>query len=197
MPMRSDLVDNYFNQVMKGSNEQNDVFREIYRNVMDNRIFNNLKQQLNEMIEDEKALIQVEEFRKIFFNKLIITLTISDILFLIFNVYESLHLYFVETRYCGVPGYIQYISYPSRKITMCFSIYMTVILTFERFSAVTNPITHRARSIGSSLTKQFLKYISPVLLVSFIVFGAPLFFAFKMEPIYVKLIRTKLKGSVS
>ena len=42
---------------MKGSNEQNDVFREIYRHVMDNRIFNNLKQQLNEMIEDEKALI--------------------------------------------------------------------------------------------------------------------------------------------
>lgn len=42
--MRSDLVDSYFTQVMKGSNEQNDVFREIYRNVMDNRIFNNLKQ---------------------------------------------------------------------------------------------------------------------------------------------------------
>ena len=68
MPMRSELVDNYFNQVMKGSNEQTGVFREIYRNVMDNRIFNNLKQQLNEMIEDEKALIQVEEFRKMFFT---------------------------------------------------------------------------------------------------------------------------------
>ena len=47
MPMRSELVDNYYNQVIKGSNEQNDVFREIYRNVMDNRIFNNLKQNLN------------------------------------------------------------------------------------------------------------------------------------------------------
>mgnify|MGYP000504053339 CR=1 FL=1 len=38
---------------MKGSNEANGVFTEIYKNVMDNRIFNNLKQQLNEMIEDE------------------------------------------------------------------------------------------------------------------------------------------------
>ena len=66
--MRSELVDNYFSQVMKGSNEQNDVFREIYRHVMDNRIFNNLKQQLNEMIEDEKALISIEEFRKMFFT---------------------------------------------------------------------------------------------------------------------------------
>ena len=43
--MRSELVDNYFNQVMQStSDEQNAVFREIYRNVMDNRIFNNLKQ---------------------------------------------------------------------------------------------------------------------------------------------------------
>ena len=126
-------------------------------------------------------VLSSKEFRKIFFNKLIITLTISDIVFLIFNVYESLHLYFVETTYCGLPGYIQFFSYPSRKITMCFSIYMTVILTFERFSAVTNPITHRSRTIGASLTKQLLKYISPVFFVSFVIFGGPLFFAFKME----------------
>lgn len=35
---------------------------------MDNRIFNNLKQQLNEMIDDEKSLISIEEFRKMFFT---------------------------------------------------------------------------------------------------------------------------------
>ena len=39
-----------------------EVFREIYKNMMDNRIFNNLKQQLNEMIDDEKSLISIEEF---------------------------------------------------------------------------------------------------------------------------------------
>ena len=126
-------------------------------------------------------ILSTREFRKIFFNKLIITLTISDLLYLSFNVYESLHLYFIETSYCGLPGYIQFISYPLRKITMCFSIYMTVILTFERYLAVTNPITHRNRSIGSSWRKQFLKYISPVCLVSFVIFGTPLFFAFKMK----------------
>ena len=126
-------------------------------------------------------ILSTQEFRKIFFNKLIITLTVSDILYLSFSVYESLHLYFIETSYCGLPGYIQFISYPLRKITMCFSIYMTVILTFERYLAVTAPITHRNRSIGSSWRKQFLKYISPVCLVSFVVFGLPLFFAFKMK----------------
>lgn len=40
----------------------------MYKNVMDNRIFNNLKMQLNEMISDEKSLISTEEFRKLFFT---------------------------------------------------------------------------------------------------------------------------------
>ena len=44
MPMRSELVDNYFNQIMRATGEQTKVFQEIYRNVTDNRIFNNLKQ---------------------------------------------------------------------------------------------------------------------------------------------------------
>ncbi len=68
MPMRSALLDDYFNQVMRATGEQTKVYQEIYRNVMDNRIFNNLKQQLNEMIADEKSLIEVEEFKKIFFT---------------------------------------------------------------------------------------------------------------------------------
>ena len=68
-PMRSEVVDKYFHQVQKAtSGDQAEVFKEIYRNVMDNRIFNNLKQQLNEMIEDEKSLISIEEFRKMFFT---------------------------------------------------------------------------------------------------------------------------------
>ena len=59
--MRSSLVSDYFSDVMKESGgPASDVFREIYRNVMDNRIFNNLKQQLNEMIESENSLISIE-----------------------------------------------------------------------------------------------------------------------------------------
>lgn len=42
--MRSDLVDSYFSRVMRSSAvPASTVFKEIYRNVMDNRIFNNLK----------------------------------------------------------------------------------------------------------------------------------------------------------
>ena len=34
---------------------------------MDNRILNNLKQQLNELIDDERSLISVSEFKKLFY----------------------------------------------------------------------------------------------------------------------------------
>ena len=68
-PMRSELVDNYFTNIMRSSGgPASEVFKEIYKNVMDNRIFNNLKEQLNSMIEDEKSLISIEEFRKMFFT---------------------------------------------------------------------------------------------------------------------------------
>ena len=69
MPMRSELVDNYFSEIQKNSNDDlNEVFKLIISNVMDNRIFNNLKQQLNEMIESETSLIRIDEFRKLFFT---------------------------------------------------------------------------------------------------------------------------------
>jgi hypothetical protein len=68
-----------------------------------------------------------------------------------------------------------------RKISMCFSIYLTIILSFERYRAVTNPIRHRNRSIGASPKKRLLKYIFPAFLVSFVIYGIPSFFAFKME----------------
>ena len=67
MPMRSELVDNYFSTVMN-ENGQTEVFKELYRNVMDNRIFNCLKQQLNELISDDKSLIQADDFKKMFFT---------------------------------------------------------------------------------------------------------------------------------
>lgn len=67
--MRSELVDNYFTNIMRSSGgPASEVFKEIYKNVMDNRIFNNLKEQLNSLIEDEKSLISIEEFRKMFFT---------------------------------------------------------------------------------------------------------------------------------
>ena len=68
-PMRSEVQDNYFNKLITDtSQDAMDVFMDIYKNAVDNRIFNNLKMQLNEMIEDEKSLISTEEFQKMFYT---------------------------------------------------------------------------------------------------------------------------------
>ena len=44
------------------------VIETFYKHNLDNRILNNLRQQLNEMIEDERGLVSVEIFRKMFFT---------------------------------------------------------------------------------------------------------------------------------
>ena len=44
------------------------IIEQIYRLNLDNRILNNLRQQLNELIEDEKGLVSPEIFKKMFFT---------------------------------------------------------------------------------------------------------------------------------
>ena len=44
------------------------IIEQIYRLNLDNRILNNLRQQLNEMIEDERGLVQINIFKKLFFT---------------------------------------------------------------------------------------------------------------------------------
>ena len=121
-----------------------------------------------------------KEFRKIFFNNLIVCLTISDLTFLILSVYESFRLYLFHMDLCSFYGYIQLVVYPFRKVTMCFSIYVTIVLSFERYCAITNPFRHQNRHIGRDWIKRYCKYISPAIIMSFMFYGIPAFFAFKM-----------------
>ena len=44
------------------------VIEQIYRLNLDNRILNNLRQQLNESIEDERGLVQPETFKKMYYT---------------------------------------------------------------------------------------------------------------------------------
>ena len=133
-------------------------------------------------------VLTCQEFRKILFNKLIMCLTLSDILFLSCSAYDSLRLHLLDFDYCSIHGYVQLMVYPFRKITMCFSAYMTVVLSFERFQAITNPIKHRNRGhIGRAWVGRFLIYVSPAFIVSMLPFGTPLFFAFRMKG-YPKII---------
>ena len=134
-----------------------------------------------------------KDFRQLLFNKLITCLTLSDIIFLSCSVYDSFRVHILDFDYCSIQGYVQLMVYPCRKISMCFSIYLIVILSMERFMAVTNPIRHRNRDIGqTSWVTQLLKYITPVIVVSFVAFGVPQFFAFKMaeKPTFQKINTT-------
>lgn len=83
-----------------------------------------------------------QKLRKIFFNKLLICLTIFDILFIINGIYESYRLNMTKTNYCSMQGYVMVVLYPLRRIVLCCSIYMTIMLAFERYLAVSKPITY-------------------------------------------------------
>ena len=125
------------------------------------------------------------ELKRLFFNKLLICLTVFDIFYLLNSIYESFRLHITGTDYCSLQGHVLFFLFPMRKIVMCCSIYMTLVLTFERYLAVARPIAHRNRSIGSSEGKRVLKYVSPVILFS-IIFHIPTFFSFMIQTDEVK-----------
>ena len=72
LPLRPEIVDKYINFTLNSQGGQSglaaSIIAEIYKLNIDNRIFNNLKQQLNELIDDERSLISVPEFKSIFFT---------------------------------------------------------------------------------------------------------------------------------
>ncbi len=67
--MRPAIVEGYIKSVMAQSQKSwIKIIERIYTLNLDNRILNNLRQQLNEMIEDEKGIVAVDVFRKMFFT---------------------------------------------------------------------------------------------------------------------------------
>lgn len=69
--MRPSVVDKYIIDVMNSQGGQSgtaaQIIKEIYKLNVDNRILNNLKQQLNELIDDERSMLSVSEFKHIFY----------------------------------------------------------------------------------------------------------------------------------
>ena len=68
--LRPRVVDTYIAQILK-HNQQVDtteVVREMYRKNMDNRILNNLRQQVNEIVEDPRQIFPVLEFKQMWFS---------------------------------------------------------------------------------------------------------------------------------
>ena len=121
-----------------------------------------------------------QKLKKIFFNKLLICLAIFDTLFIINGIYESYRLNMTKTNYCSMQGYVMLVLYPLRQIVLCCSIYMTIMLAFERYLAVSKPITYRRQSITKSENKRLLKHLLPVIIVS-VIYTIPSFLSFTIR----------------
>ena len=73
--------------------------------------------------------------------------------------------------------------YPLHNVSLCCSIYMTVVLAMERYLAVSRPLEVYMRAGGAQGDGGWPKvalYVGPVLAFS-ILFNLPTFFEFKVE----------------
>ena len=123
----------------------------------------------------------------VFFNRLLLCLSIVGNVYLIITIldiwlsqnpsfYHQYTLYFVVT--------------PARDITMCCTIYMTVILALERYSSTVRPQINPNRASQVSWRK-VLKFVAPVVLFSTL-FKLPSFFEFEIENTSESFDKTKI-----
>ena len=102
--------------------------------------------------------------RSNFFNRLLFILAMFDIIYLSCEISEAFrHPY---QSYVHQHTFVNFI-YPVRSVTMCLSILMTIVLTFERYQAITNPAQYRMRD-SESIMKRLCYYIIPLFTITFI-----------------------------
>ena len=108
------------------------------------------------------------------FNKLIATLAIFDLIYLLTMLLESLRKLGLQTNTHVILS--PYFLYPLNSISLMCSIYMTIGITLERFMAVYHPLDYRSRQQDSTSHKhRIISYVCPLLAFS-ILFNISKFF---------------------
>ena len=108
------------------------------------------------------------------FNKLIATLAIFDLIYLMTMLLESLRKLGLQTDYHVIIS--PYFLYPLNSISLMCSIYMTIGVTLERFMAVYHPLDYRSRQQDSTSHKhRIITYVCPLLCFS-VIFNISKFF---------------------
>jgi hypothetical protein len=128
------------------------------------------------------VVLSDRKMKRIFFNQLLICLAVFDIIFLICCLNESFRKP-LEGGLCSLEGHQKYILlvlYPARQIAMLGSIYMTIIMAYERYIALATLFSDRAIKFGFPERNRVLKVVSVVVLGSFI-YNFPWFFVFTIE----------------
>ena len=117
------------------------------------------------------------------FNFLLINLLIFDSVFLLSIVMAMVFTETVGARHEFFTYFFAKFVFPVRSIAMTGSIYMTLVLAFERYLSTTHPITYQRFSSGSiyiGYLKWYLLCVLPVTLFS-ILFNVPSFFEFSVS----------------
>ena len=100
--------------------------------------------------------------RKSFFNRLLVVLAVFDSVYLICEVSECFrHRYETLVQQHLFVNFV----YEIRQIAFSSSIYMTVILAYERYHALKDPTTYRIRSMQNT-GKRLCRYVSFIVIVS-------------------------------
>ncbi|TRY70678.1 hypothetical protein TCAL_05430 [Tigriopus californicus] len=107
------------------------------------------------------------------FNRLLIVLAIFDNMYLIFSVLDSIRH---EHGTVNVHYYLfANVLYPLHNASLTGSIYMTVVLAFERYLAVSHPISYHNSVNSGPHWIRITRYVLPVLIFS-VLFNLPKFF---------------------
>ena len=117
--------------------------------------------------------------RKNFFNRLLICLAVFDTLYIsceISEVFRHRHNTLLQQSI-----FVNFV-YPIRNIFMFSSVYMTVVLAFERYQAITNPMEVRVRGVKSSMNQELLTHVFPGVVFAMIYY-IPKFFELDVEEI--------------
>ena len=108
------------------------------------------------------------------FNKLIATLAIFDLIYLLTMLLESLRKLGLQSNTHVMMS--PYFLYPLNSISLMCSIYMTIGISLERFTAVYYPLDYRSRQQDSTSNKhRIVSYVCPLLAFS-VLFNISKFF---------------------
>ena len=108
------------------------------------------------------AITRNPELSKHFFNWLLVAVTVIDSLFLGCGFFESIRLYFHESPTMDLIHVT--ILYPFRSMLMLASIYMIVLLSYERYKAVTTYLYEGDVNKMLHPWLHFMRYVMPVIL---------------------------------
>ena len=114
----------------------------------------------------------------VLFNRLLLCLSIVDNIYLIITILE-IWLSSSQNQTFDHQRAFYFVVVPIRRITMCCTIYMTVILTWERYNSTARPQVNPPETVQASWI-QVLKFVGPGV-IGCTLFKIPTFFEFDIE----------------